>query len=108
MPIKIFRAGMAFGLYLIITSSAAYAADAQILYTQSLAATCANCHGTQGKSIKDPSVPGLAGRPSAYIIEQMQAFKTGTREATIMHQIAKGYTNEQIKQMADYFASQKP
>lgn len=108
MPIKIFRAGMMFGLYLIMTSSAADAADAQILYTQSLAATCANCHGTQGKSVKDPSVPGLAGRPSAYIIEQMQAFKTGTREATIMHQIAKGYTNEQIKQMADYFASQKP
>ena len=108
MPIKIFRAGMMFGLYLIMTSSAADAADAQILYTQSLAATCANCHGTQGKSVKDPSVPGLAGRPSAYIIEQMQAFKTGTREATIMHQIAKGYTEEQIKLMADYFASQKP
>jgi len=108
MPIKIFRAGMIFGLYLIMTSSAADAADAQILYTQSLAATCANCHGTQGKSVKDPSVPGLAGRPSAYIIEQMQAFKTGTREATIMHQIAKGYTEEQIKLMADYFASQKP
>ena len=108
MPIKIFRTSLVFGFYLIMTSGGANAADAQILYTQSLAATCANCHGTQGKSLKDPSVPGLAGRPSAYIIEQMQAFKTGTREATIMHQIAKGYTNEQIKQMADYFASQKP
>ena len=107
MPIKIFRAGMVFGLYLIMTSSAAYAADAQILYTQSLAATCANCHGTQGKSIKDPSVPGLAGRPSAYIIEQMQAFKTGTREATIMHQISKGFNDQQIQQLANYFASQK-
>ena len=108
MPIKIFRAGMVFGLYLIMTSGAANAADAQILYTQSLAATCANCHGTQGKSLKDASVPGLAGRPSAYLIEQMQAFKAGTREATIMHQIAKGYTDEQVKQMADYFANQKP
>jgi cytochrome c553 len=38
----------------------------------------------------------------------MKAFKTGTREATIMHQIAKGYSDEQIQQMADYFASQKP
>jgi cytochrome c553 len=58
--------------------------------------------------VKDPAVPGLAGRPSAYIVEQMNAFKTGTREATIMHQIAKGYSDEQIQQMADYFASQKP
>lgn len=108
MPIKISRTSLVFGFYLIMTGGAANAADAQILYTQSLAATCANCHGTQGKSMKDPSVPGLAGRPSAYIIEQMQAFKTGTREATIMHQIAKGYTDEQVKQMAEYFASQKP
>lgn len=108
MPIKTFRTGAVFGLALFIISSAASATDSQTLYTQSLAATCANCHGTQGKSLKDPSVPGLAGRPSAYIIEQMQAFKTGTREATIMHQIAKGYSDEQVKQMADYFASQKP
>jgi len=108
MPTQIFRTGMVFGLYLIMTSGAACAGDAQVLYTQSLAATCANCHGTQGKSLKDPSVPGLAGRPSAYLIEQMQAFKTGTREATIMHQIAKGYTDEQVRQLADYFASQQP
>jgi cytochrome c553 len=108
MPIKIFRTSLVSGLYLIMASGAAYAADAQTLYTQSLAATCANCHGTQGKSLKDASVPGLAGRPSAYLIEQMQAFKAGTREATIMHQIAKGYTDEQVKQMADYFANQKP
>ena len=108
MPIKIFRTGAVLSFSLFMMSSAANATDSQTLYTQSLAATCANCHGTQGKSLKDPSVPGLAGRPSAYIIEQMQAFKTGTREATIMHQIAKGYTDEQVKQMADYFASQKP
>jgi sulfide dehydrogenase cytochrome subunit len=108
MPIKIFRTGTVLGFSLVIMSGAAGAADSQALYTQSLAATCANCHGTQGKSLKDPSVPGLAGRPSAYLIEQMQAFKTGTREATIMHQIAKGYTDEQVKQMADYFANQKP
>jgi len=108
MPVNIFRIGTVLGFSLVIMSSAAGAADSQTLYTQSLAATCANCHGTQGKSLKDPSVPGLAGRPSAYLIEQMQAFKTGTREATIMHQIAKGYTDEQVKQMADYFANQKP
>lgn len=96
------------GLSLLMLSGVAAAADPQLLYTQSLAATCANCHGTQGKSLRDPAVPGLAGRPSAYIVEQMQAFRAGTREATIMHQIAKGYTDEQVKLMADYFASQKP
>ena len=108
MATNFFRTGTVCGLSLVIMSGAAGATDSQTLYTQSLAATCANCHGTQGKSLKDTSVPGLAGRPSAYLIEQMQAFKTGTREATIMHQIAKGYNDEQIKLMADYFANQKP
>ena len=108
MAINFLRTGTVCGLFLVIMSGTTSATDTQTLYTQSLAATCANCHGTQGKSLKDTSVPGLAGRPSAYLIEQMQAFKTGTREATIMHQIAKGYTDEQVKQMAEYFASQKP
>lgn len=108
MPVKIPGATILFSLSLLLTSGASVAADAQSLYTQSLAATCANCHGTQGKSLKDPSVPGLAGKPGAYLIEQMQAFRSGAREATIMHQIAKGYTDDQIKLMADYFASQKP
>lgn len=108
MATNFFRTGTVCGLSLVIMCGVTSAADTQTLYTQSLAATCANCHGTQGKSLKDTSVPGLAGRPSAYLIEQMQAFKTGTREATIMHQIAKGYNDEQIKLMADYFANQKP
>jgi cytochrome c553 len=108
MPINILRPALMLGLSLVLTNNASAGADAQALYTQSLAATCANCHGTHGKSVKDPGVPGLAGRPSSYLIEQMQAFRNGTREATIMHQIAKGYTDEQVRQMADYFASQKP
>ncbi len=86
----------------------ALALDQQTLYTQGLAATCANCHGTQGKGIKDGSVPKLAGLKSDYLIEQMQAFKSGARPATIMHQLAKGYSDEQIRLMAAYFASQQP
>jgi cytochrome c553 len=37
----------------------------------------------------------------------MQAFKSGQRPATLMHQIAKGYTDEQIEQIAAYLAAQK-
>ena len=42
------------------------------------------------------------------IVEQMKAFRNGERKATIMHQIAKGYTDEQTRQLAEYFASLKP
>jgi cytochrome subunit of sulfide dehydrogenase len=72
-----------------------------------LAANCAQCHGTNGISAGG-AVPGLAGRDRAYFVEQMNAFKTGKREATLMHQISKGYSDEEIALMADYFAGIKP
>lgn len=69
------------------------------------AANCANCHGTDGKAAS--AIPALAGRDRAYLEETMQAFKTGARPATIMHQLAKGYSDEEIAVLADYFAKQK-
>lgn len=92
----------------LLLSGAASASDQQELYSRSLAATCANCHGTNGKSVKDAVLPSLAGMKSDYLAEQMQAFKSGARPATIMHQIAKGFSDEQIKKLASYFASQQP
>ena len=73
-----------------------------------LAANCANCHGTDGRSAGGGGMPGLTGLSSAYFIEQMKLFREGKREATIMHQLAKGYTEEQIAMLADYFARQSP
>jgi cytochrome subunit of sulfide dehydrogenase len=90
------------------SAGTALAVDQQTLYTQSLAATCANCHGTQGKGVPEGSVPGLTGLRADYIEAQMKAFKSGERQATIMHQLAKGYSDEQIRLLAAYFASQKP
>ncbi|MCM5679301.1 c-type cytochrome [Schlegelella sp. S2-27] len=86
---------------------AVHAADAQALYVRSLAATCANCHGTDGRTVDGSAVPALAGMPATYLVEQMKAFKAGTRQATVMHQIAKGYDDRQIDQIAAYFAAQK-
>lgn len=91
----------------MLSGGAAHAADAQTLYVRSLAATCANCHGTGGRTVDGSAVPALAGMPAPYLVEQMKAFKAGTRSATVMHQIAKGYNDQQIAQMAAYFAAQK-
>lgn len=77
------------------------------LYVKSLAATCANCHGTDGKAVSGSSVPTLAGMPRDYIVAQLKAFKDGSRPATIMHQLSKGYSEAQIEQIASYFAAQK-
>ena len=88
-------------------ASHAQTQTAAALQTRSLAATCASCHGTGGRAVDSASVPGLAGQPAAYMAEQMKAFKSGARTATVMHQIAKGYSDAQIDQMAAYFAAQK-
>jgi len=91
----------------LLLGAAAHAQDAKTLQVASLAATCANCHGTAGRAVDGASVPGLAGLPASYIVEQMKAFKGGVRTATVMHQIAKGYNDAQVEQLAAYFAAQK-
>ena len=72
---------------------------------RNLAAACANCHGTNGMS--QQGMPSLAGQQRTYLAQQMQDFRAGKRTATIMHQIAKGYTDEQIDALAAYFAAQR-
>ncbi|MBX9903031.1 MAG: c-type cytochrome [Burkholderiales bacterium] len=83
----------------------AAAADAQ--YARSLAATCFACHGTDGRSVGGVP-PSLAGQNRDYLLKQMQEFRDGKRPATIMHQHAKGYTDEQLNLIAAYFAAVLP
>ncbi|MES2068956.1 MAG: c-type cytochrome [Pseudomonadota bacterium] len=73
---------------------------------QRLAANCAGCHGTAGVAAGG-SLPALAGQPKDSIVANMLAFKSGARPATVMHQLAKGYTDEQIEMIAGYFSGLK-
>ena len=74
---------------------------------QRLYASCAGCHGTAGAG-SGRVLPLLAGQPKDALAASMRAFKAGTRPATIMQQIAKGYTEAQIEQIAAYLAAQPP
>jgi len=81
------------------------AVEAQPADTETIryvAATCANCHGTLGRS--SGAMPGLAGLQKPYFLEQMRLFRDGKRPATIMHQLAKGYSEQQLELLAEYFA----
>ena len=78
------RASVFFAVSIYCVSTAAFAqsdAGKEALYVKSLAATCANCHGTNGVAV--------------------------TRPATVMHQLSKGYSDAQIEVIATYFAAQK-
>ncbi len=88
--------------------SQAGASASATLHLRTLAATCANCHGTDGRSAEGASTPTLAGQSQAALVTKLKAFKTGSRPGTIMPQLARGLSEMQIGQLASYFAAQKP
>lgn len=88
----------------LFSAGAAQAADPNL--GRNLAATCANCHGTDGNSAG--VMPALAGMPKSKLLGTMGEFRSGAKPATIMHQISKGYTDAQLELIADYFASRTP
>ncbi|GAB3656245.1 c-type cytochrome [Ramlibacter alkalitolerans] len=83
-------------------------AQQDTLYLRTLAANCAQCHGTDGHPAAGSELPPLAGRPRAELLAQLQAFKAGTRPSTIMQQLARGYSDAQLELLAAWFAAQKP
>ena len=84
-------------------AAAPLAAGAQDTAARNLAASCAICHGTDGRAVTKDVVP-LAGLPREHIASQMRAFRDGQRPATVMHQIAKGYSDAEIAAVAEYFS----
>jgi cytochrome c553 len=70
-----------------------------------LAASCGICHGTNG--INAGGMPNLAGQSKEALARHLRDFRDGKRPATIMHQIAKGLTEEQIEAVTAYWAAQK-
>jgi cytochrome c553 len=91
----------------LVTAAAGVQAQAAYPHqARALAATCANCHGTDGQAQGD--MKPLAGMSQDKLLAMINDFRSGNQPATIMHQIAKGYTDEQLKLIAGYFAAQKP
>lgn len=80
-------------------------AQTDALQARSMAASCANCHGTNGAAA--PGMVALAGYDKAGLVKAMADFKSGARPATIMHQLSKGYSDAQVEAIAAYFAAQK-
>lgn len=72
---------------------------------RSLAATCASCHGTEGRS-RNPALATLAGTQAATLLEQLADYRSGKRAGTVMPQIVKGYSEVQLRLIAAYFEAQ--
>ena len=70
-----------------------------------LSNSCSACHGTDGKS--PGAIPSIYGKSAAFIRQALSEFRTGDRPSTVMGRHAKGYSDEEINLIADYFASLK-
>lgn len=70
---------------------------------QILALSCAGCHGTDGKSVG--IIPSFYGKSPEYLESALKDFKSGARVSTVMGRHAKGYTDEEIHQIAQYFGT---
>jgi cytochrome c553 len=100
------RIAAAAALLAASTLACAQGAAPDPLLARNLAATCANCHGTNGNAVGD--MKSLAGVPAEKILAMLADYRNGNQPATIMHQIVRGYTDEQLRLIAAYFAAKTP
>jgi cytochrome subunit of sulfide dehydrogenase len=68
------------------------------------AASCTGCHAESAKI--ETRVPRIAGRPAAEIVAAMEAFRSGQKPATVMDRIAKGFTDAEIRAIAEWLGAQ--
>lgn len=66
------------------------------------AASCMACHGTDGRA--EGTGLTIGARPAPELYRLMLEFKSGRLKATIMHQHAKGYSDEELKRITEYFS----
>ena len=69
-----------------------------------LSASCEGCHGTYGRS--PGAIPPIAGKSAEYLRETLESFRSGEAEATVMGRHVKGYSEEEIRLIAEYFSKQ--
>ncbi|MEI6335691.1 MAG: cytochrome c [Methylococcaceae bacterium] len=69
------------------------------------AATCTGCHGPKGKS-SNAQWPNLAAQQGLYLVNQLKAFKAGTRNNPMMQAMAANLSDDDINNLAAYYSSQ--
>lgn len=94
-----------FGLVLLFLSSLSFAAEYDPVRGKMLSLSCASCHGTEGKS--EAITPYIAGMGKANMYQILLDFKSGKRTETMMQKHVKGFSDEELEQIAYYFSKVK-
>lgn len=86
-----------------IAMAHAHAGDPEAGQAKSI--TCAACHGGDGNSV-NPEWPSLAGQHENYTIAQLKAYQAGEREDPLMSGMAMGLSEQDMKDLAAFYAAQ--
>ena len=98
------RWALPFALPIAMLTGAVQAQEAnEALLARNLAATCASCHGTAG--IAQGAMKSLAGRKEEDLLKLLANYRSGALPATLMHQVTKGYSEDQLRLIAKHFAA---
>jgi len=100
------RKPLSLKLAIAISAFAASIANAETPSAEMLSNTCVGCHGASGVS-NGPAIPTIAGVSESYFMDAMNEYAKDERVSTIMGRIARGYSEDELKAMAGYFAKQK-
>lgn len=90
-------------LLLVFLYSLTYAAEYDPTRGEMLSLSCVSCHGTDGKS--EAITPYIAGMGKASLYQILLDYKNGKRVETMMQKHAKGFTDEELEQIAYYFSN---
>ena len=66
---------------------------------------CTGCHGAQGRAASDGYYPRIAGKPAAYLYNQLLSFRDGRRQYTLMNKLLAPLSDAYLREIADHFAS---
>lgn len=83
-------------------------ADGSVEAGKQKSVTCSACHGPDGNNSVNPEWPNLAGQHASYLFAQLQAFKQGTRVNPLMSSQAMLLSEQDMEDLAAYYASQTP
>ena len=100
---RLMRAALVLGLGGLLLAGAVPAQDVEA--GRKVAGMCRTCHGLDGLAVM-PVAPSIGGEPAAYIAAQLEAFRSGARQHEMMSVVAAGLGDQQIADVAAWYAAQ--
>lgn len=93
-------------MFIMFITPLAHSQEQAVNNGKRLFANCSSCHSLE-PAIKNSPIASLMNQSRDVLVMKMLEYKAGSRQGTIMHQLAKGYTEEEIQSIASYIVSKK-